>query len=474
MIRRPIHFALVAPGAVVLLSTLVAIVMAWIGMKSLENSALRSAQDSADLSAQVLLARVEHFSPQQRSSFLKRAATDLKIRLEYWDSTNSLIFDEVPPHSEVSAVATAAAPQSEQRLRVSVRVEENAQESARFIASLSIFSIILIAAAATVAWALARDVHADVLYLRDLISKMAQEDGPPDADPIPVRSVDQVGLLTATFNTLLERFQAAERAYHQDLTQANAFDKDRAAFLAALSHELRTPLNAILGFADVLLNEIDGPIDDEARENLTLVRTSGDHLRCLIDDILALSALESGQFRLSRERLDLAHVANEVLTEAKVTAEQKGLDLRLISSNAESSPTAFADRRRMRQILGNVVSNAVKFTRQGFIELELQREAEHILITIRDTGPGIAAEDLEKIFQEFEQSGNENTQRQGTGLGLSITKRLTEMHGGDVMVASTLGVGSTFSIRIPIEERPERVALDIIPRGQVEPTIHQA
>jgi signal transduction histidine kinase len=320
------------------------------------------------------------------------------------------------------------------------------------ISSMVAFSSLLLAAAGFVGWALARDVHADVLYVRDAIVSMAESRGTPRTQAIPVRTIDQVGELTSSFNMLLERFHAAERAYRQDLSEAKNFDKDRAAFLSALSHELRTPLNAILGFADVLLDEIDGPLSEESRENLTIVRTSGEHLRSLIDDILALSALESGEFRLSREHLDLAEVANEVVTEALVTARQKNLDLRLQLPEGPGETVAYADRRRMRQVFGNVISNAVKFTSQGGVTVTLSRDGDSVVTEVTDTGPGIAEEQLEAIFEEFRQADTAGAQRMGTGLGLSITRRLVQMHGGSVRARSKLGQGCTMTIRIPCGE----------------------
>ncbi|HSC89074.1 MAG TPA: HAMP domain-containing sensor histidine kinase [Polyangiaceae bacterium] len=335
--------------------------------------------------------------------------------------------------------------------------------------SLVVFATLLLAATGFVAWALARDVQADVLFVRRQIVNMAAEDKETEGHLIPVRTIDQVGQLTASFNMLLDRFHAAERAYRQDLTVADGFDRDRTAFLAALSHELRTPLNAILGFTDVLLNEIDGPLSDDARENLTIVRTSGEHLRSLIDDILTLSALESGEFRLSPEDLDIAQVAQDIVTEARVTAEQKGLVVELTRHGEPGETNALADRRRMRQVLGNVVSNAVKFTSRGSVKVDVRREGNHVVTTVTDTGPGIAESARERIFAEFEQSAAGTAQRTGTGLGLSITKRLVNLHGGEVSVDSELGVGSTFTIRIPVEPAP--TTFPNLLRGMREPLI---
>jgi signal transduction histidine kinase len=332
------------------------------------------------------------------------------------------------------------------------------------VSSVATFAILLLVLAGSVGWTLARDVHSDVLFVRDRIAAMAKESEAPEARAIPVRTIDQVGQLTASFNVLLQRFRAAERAYRQDLVQARSFDQDRTAFLSALSHELRTPLNAILGFADVLLHEIDGELSEDARENLSIVRASGEHLRSLIDDILALSALESGEFRLSRESLDVYQVAQDVVTEARLGASQKGIAVAL---HAASGPTvASADRRRVRQILGNVVGNAVKFTSTGQVTVELSGDDEWITIAVKDTGPGIPDEQLDAIFEEFQQADSHAARRMGTGLGLSITRRLTQMHGGTVRVASQVGKGSVFTIRLPVTEPQAPTSnSNIVPRA---------
>jgi signal transduction histidine kinase len=267
---------------------------------------------------------------------------------------------------------------------------------------------------------------------------------------IPVRTLDQVGQLTASFNLLVERFEAAERAYRADLAGALAYDKDRSAFLSALSHELRTPLNAILGFTDVLLSEVDGPLTEEARDNLTIVRQSGQHLRSLIDDILDLSALESGELRLSRRDVDVYAIAEDVVRELRVTAESKALLMRLSGSQAY----AFADPRRVRQVLSNLASNAVKFTSSGSVDVEVNTSGECVKVNVNDTGPGIAMDEHESIFEEYRQSGDLSAQRAGTGLGLAITRRLVEAHGGKISLQSKLGVGSKFAITFPVDPPP--------------------
>ncbi|HEX4335729.1 MAG TPA: HAMP domain-containing sensor histidine kinase [Polyangiaceae bacterium] len=321
--------------------------------------------------------------------------------------------------------------------------------------SVGVLTAILVGGAALVAFAIARNVNADVAYVRERIVEMALEGAGPSGKSVPVRDTDQVGILTSAFNLLVDRFTAAEHAYQHDLTGALAFDRDRSAFLSALSHELRTPLNAILGFADVLLAEVDGPLSDEARDNLTVLRRSADHLRALIDDILDLSALESGELKLDTSALDVFVIAAEIAREARVTAQDKPLEVLLSGRPA----VALADARRVRQILGNLVSNAVKFTREGRVEIHVELDGDYVLMSVSDTGPGIPAEQRAAIFEEYWQAPASRQSRTGAGLGLAITRRLVRMHGGTISVESETGQGSRFTVRLPIrptESRPVR------------------
>ena len=196
---------------------------------------------------------------------------------------------------------------------------------------------------------------------------MAREEGDSVGTAIPVRSADQVGVLTNAFNVLVDRFAAAEHAYRQDLAGALAYDRDRSAFLAALSHELRTPLNAILGFTEVLLAEVDGPLSAEARENLMVVRTSGEHLRSLIGDILDL--VGAGIRRAPAQPPPRGRVRHRGRSRARsaLTAQEKPIEVKLDGGSA----TAWADPRRIRQILGNVIGNAIKFTSEGYVSVHV-------------------------------------------------------------------------------------------------------
>jgi signal transduction histidine kinase len=305
----------------------------------------------------------------------------------------------------------------------------------------------LLGVASAVAYAVSRDVTRDVDFVTRRVSGMAQVRTEPTGELIPARTMDEVGLLTTAFNKLVGRFDKAEKAYRQDLARASAADRERAAFLAAVSHELRSPLNAILGFADILMEEVDGPLSASAREEVEQIRGSGAHLLTLINDILEFSALESGQLRLTRGRVDLTGLAHEVVREARGLVGEKQLAVRV---EGDASLVARVDGRRVRQILGNLVNNAIKFTQSGEVVVHVTREGAQAALTVTDTGPGISSQERAVIFREYKQARSERMKRRGTGLGLAITRRLVKLHHGAIQVESELGCGSTFKVLLPI------------------------
>jgi signal transduction histidine kinase len=332
------------------------------------------------------------------------------------------------------------------------------------VRSVAAFTLILVGVAAFVAYYLARSVHSDVSFVRDRIVAMTALDSAPGGQPIVVRGVDQVGQLTVAFNRLVERFYTAEEAYRRDLSGALNYERERSDFLAALSHELRTPLNVILGFADVLLSEVDGPLSHEARENLTVVRQSGSHLRSLINDILDLSALETGRINLQLKKTNLWSIASDVIRESRLAAEAKNLSIELHGEAIE----AVADQLRVRQVLGNLVSNAVKFTNVGGVIVSIHSREDHALLSVADTGPGIAKEEHAAVFEEYRQSGDWQSRGAGSGLGLAITRRLVRMHGGRIELESKLGEGSRFTVLLPLAGPPDNAASvhhSDVPRG---------
>jgi signal transduction histidine kinase len=207
----------------------------------------------------------------------------------------------------------------------------------------------------------------------------------------------------------------------------------------------------------VLESGVDGPLTEDARESLAVIRTSGEHLRTLIADILDLSAMETGQLTLSPAPIDVRDVAEQVVREASATALSKPIALSVAGGPRVH---ALADKRRVRQILTNLVSNAVKFTTQGSIIVQIDARGPYVAITVADTGPGIAATETNAIFEEYRQSGDARLRRAGTGLGLAIARRLVLMHGGTIEVKSELGRGSDFTFTLPAAMQPPKCDTD--------------
>lgn len=227
-------------------------------------------------------------------------------------------------------------------------------------------------------------------------------------------------------------------------------DQLKTEFLASMSHELRTPLNAIIGFADVLLAGIDGELNERMQEDVQLIRNSGNHLRELIGDILDMSKIEAGRMELQREFVDIPTLVEDVIQASRVSAEEKGLVLTAAIDPAVM--TAYADRTRLRQVLWNIVGNAIKFTEKGSVAVGVQLEANALLFSVTDTGIGIRPEHVPLVFEQFRQlDTSKSGTTGGSGLGMPISKVLVEMHGGQIWVESEYGKGSTFYFAIPLE-----------------------
>jgi GAF domain-containing protein/sensor histidine kinase YesM len=233
----------------------------------------------------------------------------------------------------------------------------------------------------------------------------------------------------------------------------------KSQFLANMSHELRTPLNAILGYAELLVDGVYGDLPDKPKGVLERIQNNGRHLLALINDVLDLAKIEAGQLTLSLEDYSVPELVRSVVTATEPLAVAKGLKFAALLP--EDMPTAHGDARRISQVLLNLVGNAIKFTDQGEVEIRALAADGHFTLSVRDTGPGIAEADQEKIFGEFQQIDNSNTRKKGgTGLGLAISKRMVEMQGGTISVESAVGEGSIFRVTLPVrvEEAMEAAA----------------
>ena len=243
----------------------------------------------------------------------------------------------------------------------------------------------------------------------------------------------------------LELMQAKEHA--------EAADKMKSAFLATMSHELRTPLNSIIGFTGILLQGLVGPLNDEQRKQLQMVRTSANHLLSLISDVLDISKIEAGQLQISRETFDLRATIAKLVPTLRPVIEMKGLKLTV--DIAPEVGALYSDARRVEQVILNLLSNAVKFTEAGSISVSCTLAGENYLLRVADTGIGIKKEHLDEMFSPFRQiDTGVNRKYEGTGLGLFICKKLLELLGGEIRVESEWQRGTTFIVSIPVKGSP--------------------
>jgi PAS domain S-box-containing protein len=238
--------------------------------------------------------------------------------------------------------------------------------------------------------------------------------------------------------------------------QLREFDRLKSEFLASMSHELRTPLNSIIGFADVLLEGIDGEMNERMEEDVRLIRNSGEHLRNLIGDILDMSKIEAGMMDLRYESIDLAAMETEIRAFARtqMMTYDKALDFEL--EITPEAATVTADRTRFKQVLFNLLSNAIKFTREGSVRLHIGADGGDVRVTVEDSGIGIDDAHIPIVFEQFRQvDGSLTRTAGGTGLGLPISKSLVELHGGKIWVESEVGKGTKFHFTLPTKPAAE-------------------
>ena len=278
---------------------------------------------------------------------------------------------------------------------------------------------------------------------------------------IEIRTGDELQELAETFNQMAARLresynnleqQVSDRTHQlgDAITQLEAASRHKSDFLANMSHELRTPLNAIIGFSEVLLERMFGEINTKQKEYLQDILGSGRHLLSLINDILDISKVEAGRMELQPGEFDLRFVLQNAVSLVRERATRQGITLSL--DLAPRIGMIEADERRVKQILFNLLSNALKFTPAGGrVTLAAASVDDAIQISIRDTGIGIPLEDQDRIFEEFQQAGPGKA-IEGTGLGLALAKRFVEMHHGRIWVDSTVGVGSSFTFTLPLRQ----------------------
>ena len=260
---------------------------------------------------------------------------------------------------------------------------------------------------------------------------------------------DQMNEMGRELHNLYESQQANARELQRLNEQLQQASKAKSEFLANMSHELRTPMNAILGFVEMLLDDIYGDVPPHLREPLMDIQVNGKHLLNLINDVLDLSKIEAGRMELSLDEYSVQDVVDTIQTSLQSLALEKRLEF--VAWAQQGIPLAFGDGKRITQCLMNLAGNALKFTKQGRVEVWVEHKQDQLLYRVSDTGIGIPKDQLEHVFGEFRQVDAAITREfGGSGLGLSITKKFVEMHGGRIWVESELGKGSTFFFEIPL------------------------
>jgi len=271
------------------------------------------------------------------------------------------------------------------------------------------------------------------------------------------RAADSLRVTVDQLEASQEKLSLLARKYEIAMTRAEAANQAKSEFLANMSHELRTPLNAINGFSEIMAGEMFGPLGDARYKGYAGdILKSGQHLLSLINDILDMAKIEAGKMTLHYEAVDLIEVCEDAIRLMRGKAMESGLALTL---DAGDLPEVEADYRGLKQVMLNLISNAVKFTPEGgSITVSVQpMTSGRIRIAVVDTGIGIAAEDLARLAQPFEQvEGQHSKTTQGTGLGLALTKSLIELHGGQMVMESKPGAGTTVSFDIPVRRPAEQ------------------
>jgi cell cycle sensor histidine kinase DivJ len=331
-------------------------------------------------------------------------------------------------------------------------------------------------------------VPADVLFAHGLIAAAhhpdrpalqtallrAADHGSADAGFSPRAALDRWvelsvrraggGRLIATLRDATVQ-HARETALEAARAEAESLNAGKSRFLANMSHELRTPLNAVIGFSDIMRQRLFGPLPERYAEYAQLIHESGGHLLDLINDVLDMSKIEAARYELHRESFDAREAVSAALRLVRLQAHEAGISMRgLLPADPV---TVDADRRALKQITLNLLSNALKFTPAGgAVTVTLQADGPMLELLVADTGVGVAPEDLKRLGRPFEQVGDAGRKAMGTGLGLSLVRAFAELHGGSMAIESALGEGTAVTVRLPVvsvQDAQPRSGAEIIP-----------
>ena len=280
-----------------------------------------------------------------------------------------------------------------------------------------------------------------------------------DRTYLEVQKDDEIGYMVDTYSKLINSIieysntleqKVEERTYELQIAKetAEVANLTKSSFLANMSHELRTPLNAILGFAQLM--QLDSSLERSQKEKVEIINRSGEHLLSLINDVLDLSKIEAGKTELDFHDFDLLELLKSIEDMLRLKADSKGVEL-LFECHPDTPQYIHADERKLRQILINLLNNGIKFTTQGTVTAKVKpntRNIYHLTFEIKDTGVGIAEDELDYLFEAFSQTNSGRQSGKGTGLGLSISRKFVRLMQGDIQVSSQLDVGTTFTFNI--------------------------
>ena len=329
--------------------------------------------------------------------------------------------------------------------------------------------IISVLSAVLAGWLMSKIITKPIGLLANASEKVAQGDL---HTLVKVKSSNEIGVLASSFNQMVVSLRKSRNELNQwgkemekkvekrteELEHANLklqeLDQLKSMFIASMSHELRTPLNSIIGFTGIMLQEMSGEINKEQRKQLTLVKNSANRLLALINDIIDISKIEAGKVEIAIEEFDLPVLAQEIKDSFTVAVDKKELKLLL-----QTPPTLIikTDKRRTEQVLVNFVSNALKFTDKGEIEIKIVKKDRTAEIAVIDTGVGVKKEDMNKLFKDFSRIPIKDRTIEGTGLGLYLSKKIANLLDGDIRAESEFGKGSVFTLTLPIKYKEAKV-----------------
>jgi len=329
---------------------------------------------------------------------------------------------------------------------------ENAQGLEKGIIVVS--SLLAVAIAGGIALRTTQDIISPLEHLTHLAATATQDENWQLR--MSINTQDEIASLAQTLNSLMERVQHRTEQLLEAKESAEQANQAKSTFLAKMSHELRTPLHAILGFTQIMVK--DQHLAGKQKEQLQTIYSSSQHLLGLINDILDLSKIEAGKLELSPHSFDLPTFIHHLESMLEFKAKKKGLDLTM-DIQAKVPHHLYSDEQKLRQILLNLLSNSIKFTPSGQVSLTitLAKQPHTLQFTVSDTGMGIASEELDQLFQPFEQTQSGKQSQQGTGLGLTISRQLVQLLGGELKVSSQVNQGTQFTFDLPLMPLPEEI-----------------